>query len=77
MWLEDLRQNADKDLSIILIGNKCDLTHKRVVSTHEGLQFAKNNGLLFMEVSAKTALNVDQVMIHKLINLSVFAESSS
>lgn len=63
MWLKDLRKNANKDLNIMLIGNKCDLSHKRVVSTNEGLQFAKKNGLLFMEVSAKTAHNVDEVMI--------------
>ena len=45
----------------MLIGNKCDLAHRRAVSTEEGEQFAKENGLVFMETSAKTALNVEDV----------------
>ena len=49
-------------MSIMLIGNKCDLAHRRAVSTEEGEQFAKENGLIFMEASAKTAQNVEEVM---------------
>lgn len=48
-------------MSIMLIGNKCDLAHRRAVSTEEGEQFAKENGLIFMEASAKTAQNVEEV----------------
>jgi Ras-related protein Rab-2A len=44
-----------------LIGNKSDLEHKRAVSTEEGEQFAKENGLIFIETSAKTAANVEEV----------------
>ncbi|GFP78738.1 RAS-related protein rabb1c [Phtheirospermum japonicum] len=56
-WLEDARQHANANMSIMLIGNKCDLAHRRAVSTEEGEQFAKENGLIFMEASAKTAQN--------------------
>lgn len=48
-------------MSIMLIGNKCDLAHRRAVSTEEGEQFAKEHGLIFMEASAKTAQNVEEV----------------
>jgi Ras-related protein Rab-2A len=48
-------------MTIMLIGNKCDLAHRRAVSTEEGEQFAKENGLVFMETSAKTAHNVEDV----------------
>ena len=61
-WLEDARQHANANMSIMLIGNKCDLAHRRAVSTEEGEQFAKENGLIFMEASAKTAQNVEEVM---------------
>ncbi|CAA6672392.1 unnamed protein product [Spirodela intermedia] len=54
-WLEDARQHANANMTIMLIGNKCDLAHRRAVSTEEGEQFAKENGLIFMEASAKTA----------------------
>ncbi|XP_058202421.1 ras-related protein RABB1c-like isoform X1 [Rhododendron vialii] len=62
-WLEDARQHANANMSIMLIGNKCDLAHRRAVSTEEGEQFAKEHGLIFMEASAKTAQNVEEAFI--------------
>ncbi|KAK1431080.1 hypothetical protein QVD17_14297 [Tagetes erecta] len=59
-WLEDARQHANANMTVMLIGNKCDLAHRRAVSTEEGEQFAKENGLVFMEASAKTAQNVEE-----------------
>uniref|UniRef100_A0A0E0LSP1 GTP-binding protein n=1 Tax=Oryza punctata TaxID=4537 RepID=A0A0E0LSP1_ORYPU len=61
-WL-DAMQHASARMTIILIGNKCDLSHRRVVSYQEGKQFAKEHGLLFMEASAKTAHNVEKAFI--------------
>ncbi|XP_058745572.1 ras-related protein RABB1c-like [Vicia villosa] len=62
-WLEDARQHASSSMIIMLIGNKCDLSKKRAVSTEEGEKFAKENGLIFMEVSAKSAENVEEAFI--------------
>lgn len=45
----------------MLIGNKSDLESKRAVSYEEGEAFAKANGLFFMETSAKTSANVEEV----------------
>lgn len=59
--MEDARQHANSNMTIMLIGNKSDLQHRRAVSTEEGEQFAKENGLIFMETSAKTAHNVEEV----------------
>ncbi|XP_022152163.1 ras-related protein RABB1b-like [Momordica charantia] len=58
-WLEDVRQQANSNMTIMLVGNKADLTHQRLVSKEEGEQFAKQNGLLFLEASSKTFLNVE------------------
>lgn len=63
-WLEDARQHANPNMTIMLIGNKCDLAHRRAVTTEEGEQFAKEHGLIFMEASAKTAQNVEEVDRH-------------
>ncbi|KAE8659800.1 Ras-related protein RABB1c [Hibiscus syriacus] len=60
-WLEDARQHANANMTIMLIGNKSDLAHRRAVTTEEGEQFAKEHGLIFMEASAKTAQNVEEV----------------
>lgn len=64
--MEDARQHANANMTVMLIGNKCDLAHRRAVSTEEGEQFAKEHGLIFMEASAKTAQNVEEVDLHKV-----------
>ena len=60
-WLQEARQNANSNMVIMLIGNKSDLDHRRAVSTEEGEQFATENGLVFLETSAKSAHNVEEV----------------
>ncbi|KAM7257441.1 hypothetical protein ACFE04_013182 [Oxalis oulophora] len=61
-WLEDARQHANPNRIIMLVANKTDLAHRRAVTKEEGEQFAKENGLLFLEASARTALNVVEVV---------------
>jgi hypothetical protein len=39
----------------------CALQHRRAVTTEEGEQFAKEHGLIFLETSARTAHNVEEV----------------
>lgn len=63
-WLEEARQNANGSMVIMLVGNKGDLDHKRQVSKEEGEKFAKENGLIFLETSAKTAANVEEAFIN-------------
>jgi len=62
-WLEETKQNAHPGLSILLVGNKSDLEHRRQVSREEGERFAKENGLLFLETSAKTSNNVEAAFV--------------
>ncbi|KAL6875718.1 hypothetical protein ACP4OV_013231 [Aristida adscensionis] len=62
-WLQDAKEHAGANQSIMLIGNKCDLTNRRAVSCEEGERFAQEHGLIFMEASAKTAQNVEEAFI--------------
>eukprot|EP01117_Protostelium_nocturnum_P020583 TRINITY_DN9337_c0_g1_i1.p1 TRINITY_DN9337_c0_g1~~TRINITY_DN9337_c0_g1_i1.p1 ORF type:complete len:204 (-),score=49.74 TRINITY_DN9337_c0_g1_i1:65-676(-) len=62
-WLEDCRKYSNANIVIMLIGNKCDLEEKRQVSKEEGEKFAKDNGIFFIEASAKTDNNVDEAFI--------------
>ena len=62
-WLDDARQHSNKEMTIMLIGNKSDLDHRRQVSFEEGEQFARENGLVFLETSAKTADHVEEAFV--------------
>lgn len=46
---------------VVLAGNKCDLDGDRVVSTQQGLEMAKRYNAVFLETSAKTGLNVEDL----------------
>ena len=40
-WLTDIKHNAGTNImNIMLVGTKCDMIHRRVVSTDEAKQFA-------------------------------------
>jgi small GTP-binding protein len=58
-WLSELRGNADRDIAIMLVGNKSDLRQQRQVSTEEAKAFSQRNKVAFMETSALDASNVD------------------
>ncbi|OBZ65649.1 Ras-related protein RABB1c [Grifola frondosa] len=69
-WLTDVREHADPHLTCILVGNKIDLCiedgahsapgkRRREVSTDEAELWAKQEGLLFVEASAKSGQNVE------------------
>ena len=56
--LKEIKYNR---IAIILVGNKNDLENKREVSYEEGEVLAKENDLIFLETSAKTLYNVDEI----------------
>jgi len=58
-WLKELRDHADSNIVIMLVGNKSDLRHLRAVPTDEAKQFASENNLGFIETSALDASNVE------------------
>jgi GTPase SAR1 family protein len=63
-WLEDIRNLAMTNAQIMLIGNKLDLDDKRQVSNQEAEDYAKQNGLIYCEMSAKTAAFVSDSFLH-------------
>lgn len=52
-----------EDLIIALVGNKLDLWHPDCVNSAEVQNYALENGLIFMETSAKTGINVCEVFL--------------
>ncbi|KZF23240.1 ras-domain-containing protein [Xylona heveae TC161] len=59
-WVDDVRGERGNDVIIVLVGNKTDLD-KRMVTTAQGEQKAKENNLMFIETSAKVGHNVKQL----------------
>jgi len=62
-WISQIQQHADVHVNKILVGNKCDMTDEKVVSTEEGQKLAKEFGIDFWEASAKNDINVEQSFI--------------
>eukprot|EP01105_Mastigella_eilhardi_P022737 TRINITY_DN5649_c0_g2_i1.p1 TRINITY_DN5649_c0_g2~~TRINITY_DN5649_c0_g2_i1.p1 ORF type:complete len:237 (+),score=74.89 TRINITY_DN5649_c0_g2_i1:93-803(+) len=62
-WLDDARQHSNNNMVVMLVGNKTDMEKERAVSKEEGEQFARENGLLFRECSAKTADGVHEAFM--------------
>ncbi|KAF7842802.1 ras-related protein RABA2a [Senna tora] len=59
-WLKELRDHADANIVIMLIGNKTDLKHLRAVATEDAQSYAEKEGLSFIETSALEATNVEK-----------------
>ncbi|XP_023675429.1 ras-related protein Rab-37 isoform X2 [Paramormyrops kingsleyae] len=58
-WLTEIHEYAQKDVVIMLLGNKSDMVHERVIKQEEGQRLAREYGVPFMETSAKTGINVE------------------
>ncbi|CAL1169629.1 unnamed protein product [Cladocopium goreaui] len=72
-WMEELRQSAEPDIVIMLVGNKVDLADKdpasRQVYYDAAQEFANLNGLFFFETSAVADINVKEAferLLHEI-----------
>eukprot|EP00123_Amoebidium_parasiticum_P014037 comp22292_c1_seq1/m.33056 comp22292_c1_seq1/g.33056 ORF comp22292_c1_seq1/g.33056 comp22292_c1_seq1/m.33056 type:complete len:203 (-) comp22292_c1_seq1:346-954(-) len=61
-WVKELQRQASPNIVIALAGNKADLP-QRAVPQDEAQAYAEENGLYFMETSAKTAVNVNEIFL--------------
>merc|ERR1711904_738706 len=66
-WLSELRDHAEENIAVLLVGNKSDLKHLRAVSTSEAAEFAEKQGLAAIETSALDATNVD-IAFHRILS---------
>nr|XP_010932061.1 ras-related protein Rab5 isoform X2 [Elaeis guineensis]XP_019708806.1 ras-related protein Rab5 isoform X2 [Elaeis guineensis]XP_029122785.1 ras-related protein Rab5 isoform X2 [Elaeis guineensis] len=60
-WVQELQRQGNPRLVMALVANKADLETKRQVDNEEGELYAQENGLFFIETSAKTAQNVNEL----------------
>ncbi|ESO11127.1 hypothetical protein HELRODRAFT_104797 [Helobdella robusta] len=58
-WLKELRDHADDNIVVLLVGNKTDLRHLRAVMSEDAAEYADRNNLIFIETSALDSTNVE------------------
>lgn len=58
-WLQEVNRYAAENVFVVLVGNKVDNGAARQISTAQGQQLADEEGIAFIETSAKTGANVD------------------
>merc|ERR1711977_436022 len=59
-WMRNIEQHANEQVVKILLGNKCDMPDKKMVTYEQGEQLAKEFDINFFETSAKTNENVEE-----------------
>ena len=60
-WINEIKDEAQKNIIIYIVGNKIDISEKRQVTTQEGKELAEKYGLPFCESSARTGENVNEI----------------
>jgi len=62
-WVRNIGDNTPQTVNKILIGNKCDITGQRQVSTAQGEQLAREYGMKLLETSARANTNVTEAFL--------------
>jgi len=81
-WLKELRDHAEANIVVMLVGNKSDLRHLRAVRTEEAMTFAEQHNLAFIETSALDSSGVETAFsrilteIYRLISRKAIASDS-
>ena len=81
-WLKELRDHADANIVIMLVGNKSDLRHLRAVPTEEAKQFASESSLnsgepehKADEVKARTTYHSSRHRLWTPVTLSLLSKT--
>ena len=68
-WYQHAQKEASKEVSIILVGNKCDLEEQRKVSKEKGEEKAKQWNIPFFETSALSKIKIDDIFNEMVNNI--------
>ena len=60
-WVSQIHEEISDKVVIYLVGHKVDMEEERKVTTEEGQKLAEELGVPFIETSAKSGLNIDEI----------------
>ena len=60
-WIDELKKARGDNIHIVIAGNKCDLSEKRVISTMDAQRLAQSINAQYFETSAKTSDNIESL----------------
>ena len=64
IWLKNIKNNANSDLKVFLLGNKNDLIEERIINTEEGNDIKKEFNInLYKETAVKNEKNAENVFL--------------
>jgi len=76
-WVKELQRQGNPNIVIAFAGNKLDLESNRKVPIEESQSFCDENGILFMETSAKSGANVNELFVAIAKKLPKTAQKTS
>jgi len=62
-WMSQIYEHADQTISIVIVGNKCDMQNPQV-SEEEAKRWARQKQIEVFFVSAKSGINIRLIMEH-------------
>ena len=75
-YIPTLQKKCNKNIRIILIGNKTDLNYDRKIKKEEGAKFAADNNFLFQETSCLDNNNVNKAF-QSIIEMTIFERKNN
>ena len=63
-WYKEVKENAEENASILIVGNKSDLSNLREVKYEEGAYFAESRNIAYIETSALDSTNIETAFKH-------------
>ena len=59
-WISQIREEANQNVLIYIVGNKIDMKEERKIKTEDGEKLAGDYGFPFVETSAKEGININE-----------------
>ena len=62
-WVELIKEECDRHIKILIIGNKSDLESQRAIDKEDAMKYANEEKVQYIECSSKTGENVEKAII--------------